>query len=481
VPQQYTGKELDPETNLYYYGARYYDPRTQVWQTPDPMAGSYLDGEPNGGAYNSTNLASYTYAYNNPLRVFDPDGRFPWNRVMGGVKLVGGISEAAAGLTLGAVTSWTGIGAVAGGVVAVHGTDVAISGFRQLISGKDTSSLTSQGLQAAGVSREKAELVDSAISIVGSAGAGIATSTIRGASRAAPRVAASVSDDVAERAAPRAASSAADDVARAVPCRNSFTPDTKVLMADGSTKAIGEVEVGDTVLAADPKTRERGARPVTALIAGTGEKHLVELTVDVDGSTGDRTGTITATGNHPFWLEKAHAWVEAKDLRAGDLLRTAASGYVRVSATRAWTEHRRVRNLTVADLHTYYVLAAATAVLVHNCNFADAAKETAHYEKHVLGINKPGGIPDMPEFAGNPAAYVDAARTLLCSSCAGAGIKEAMRASGEVIRFNPAQGYFGARTAGGVIKTFFRPDNPAAYWAGEVAKAVAGGGRVTVP
>jgi RHS repeat-associated protein len=37
VPQQYTGKELDPEAGLYYYGARYYDPRTQQWQSPDPV------------------------------------------------------------------------------------------------------------------------------------------------------------------------------------------------------------------------------------------------------------------------------------------------------------------------------------------------------------------------------------------------------------------------------------------------------------
>src|SRR4029453_17830087 len=49
VPQQYTGKEIDPETNLYYYGARYYDPRTQAWQSPDPILDSYLDGQPNSG------------------------------------------------------------------------------------------------------------------------------------------------------------------------------------------------------------------------------------------------------------------------------------------------------------------------------------------------------------------------------------------------------------------------------------------------
>ncbi|NIV10723.1 MAG: hypothetical protein GWN62_05360, partial [Aliifodinibius sp.] len=37
IPYLYTSKELDEETGLYYYGARYYDPRTSVWQSADPI------------------------------------------------------------------------------------------------------------------------------------------------------------------------------------------------------------------------------------------------------------------------------------------------------------------------------------------------------------------------------------------------------------------------------------------------------------
>ena len=76
VAHQYTGKEIDPETGLYYFGARYYDPRTQLWQSPDPVLASYLDGSPNGGVYTSGNLGLYSYALNNPVRLRDPDGRF---------------------------------------------------------------------------------------------------------------------------------------------------------------------------------------------------------------------------------------------------------------------------------------------------------------------------------------------------------------------------------------------------------------------
>lgn len=74
VPYQYTGKELDPETGLYYYGARYYDPRHQLWQSPDPAIDTYLDGTPDNGAYDPSNLALYTYAGNNPVTLTDPDG-----------------------------------------------------------------------------------------------------------------------------------------------------------------------------------------------------------------------------------------------------------------------------------------------------------------------------------------------------------------------------------------------------------------------
>jgi RHS repeat-associated protein len=74
-PYQFTGKELDKETGLYYYGARYYDPRSALWQSPDPAAGSYLSGAGNDGVYNPANLAAYTYTYNNPVRLTDPNGR----------------------------------------------------------------------------------------------------------------------------------------------------------------------------------------------------------------------------------------------------------------------------------------------------------------------------------------------------------------------------------------------------------------------
>lgn len=74
VPYRFTSKELDEETGLYYYGARYYDPRTSVWQSVDPILGEYLKGMPTGGVFNPVTLGLYTYVNNKPLLYVDPNG-----------------------------------------------------------------------------------------------------------------------------------------------------------------------------------------------------------------------------------------------------------------------------------------------------------------------------------------------------------------------------------------------------------------------
>ncbi|WP_107501039.1 RHS repeat-associated core domain-containing protein, partial [Streptomyces thermovulgaris] len=106
--------------------------------------------------------------------------------------------------------------------------------------------------------------------------------------------------------------------------RNSFTPGTKVLMADGSTKPIEDVEIGDKVLATDPKTGETAVETVTAEIKGEGVKHLVEVTIDIDGHQGSETATVTATDGHPFWVPELGEWIDATDLKAGQWLKTSA-------------------------------------------------------------------------------------------------------------------------------------------------------------
>ncbi|TMR08216.1 hypothetical protein ETD86_48775 [Nonomuraea turkmeniaca] len=151
---------------------------------------------------------------------------------------------------------------------------------------------------------------------------------------------------------------------------NSFTPDAEVLMADGTTKPISEVRVGDEVLATDPETGESQARPVLAVFAGESERNLAQVTVTDRRriEAGDSGEVIVATDEHPFWVEKLDRWMFATDLKPCMWLRTSSGTYVQVTAVKRWTAIQQVHNLTVADIHTYYAVAGDTPVLVHNRN-----------------------------------------------------------------------------------------------------------------
>ena len=66
MPYKFNGKELDQETGLYYYGARYMNPVTSLWYGVDPeKEKSFLIG-------------SYTFCNGNPIRLVDPDGKWSW-------------------------------------------------------------------------------------------------------------------------------------------------------------------------------------------------------------------------------------------------------------------------------------------------------------------------------------------------------------------------------------------------------------------
>jgi hypothetical protein len=165
-------------------------------------------------------------------------------------------------------------------------------------------------------------------------------------------------------------------VASGESCPNSFAPATAVLMADGTTKKIEDVRVGDLVLATDPITGKTEKRRVTALIVGVGEKQMVEITIDTDGDKGDKTGTIAATAGHPFWAPDLKKWVTAEEVAAGSMLKAGAGTRVQVTAVKKWTaKTQRVHNLSVDGIHTYFVVAGTAPVLVHNCvnrtNFMD--------------------------------------------------------------------------------------------------------------
>ncbi|RAY16043.1 hypothetical protein DPM19_09460 [Actinomadura craniellae] len=191
-----------------------------------------------------------------------------------------------------------------------------------------------------------------------------------------------------------------DDDGRSRERRHSFVPGTQVLMADGTTKPIEQIKVSDKILAGNPNTGKNRPQTVTHLTTSKGTKHLVQITIDTDGKRGTKTGELTATDNHPFWLPNESRWAEASDLKPGMWLRTSTGTWVQVTALDHRTaKNQRVHNLTITGDHTYHVEVGDTPVLVHNCgnhpndraglDFTDAGRNAVYAENEARNGGQP--------------------------------------------------------------------------------------------
>ncbi|MBI3059909.1 MAG: RHS repeat-associated core domain-containing protein, partial [Deltaproteobacteria bacterium] len=69
--RRFTGKQLDPESSLYYYGGRYYDPELGRFISPDPFVARFDDPQ---------NLNRYSYVETNPVNYTGPSGYFSFKK-----------------------------------------------------------------------------------------------------------------------------------------------------------------------------------------------------------------------------------------------------------------------------------------------------------------------------------------------------------------------------------------------------------------
>jgi hypothetical protein len=141
-------------------------------------------------------------------------------------------------------------------------------------------------------------------------------------------------------------------------CASSFAAETRVLMADGSTKRIGDVKPGDLVMSADPQTGEQAPREVIATLPHTDDLLLFDTSA----------GRVVTTEDHRYWNATDGEWQESQDLDTGDRLLSADGDVVRVGGL-DWSTVRTAPayDLTIAGFHTFYVAVGNEHVLVHNC------------------------------------------------------------------------------------------------------------------
>lgn len=136
-----------------------------------------------------------------------------------------------------------------------------------------------------------------------------------------------------------------------------FVAGTPVLMAGGYTKAIEGVRAGDMVKSYDEATgKVENKRVLSTSVNETNE--VIKITTN----SGDE---IVATPGHPFYANGG--WVDAKDLRAGDILVNVNGEKVVVEQVshEILESSVKVYNFEVADNHTYLV-GNDGGVIVHN-------------------------------------------------------------------------------------------------------------------
>lgn len=361
---KFQGQELDPDSRLYYFGARYYDPSLGRFLTPDTQAGSHLTRQ--------DALNRFAFATNNPVSYVDPTGHSIWDAIggaiIGAAEIVAGVAidvlsdgalEPVGGALIGAGTngivysathgsnfSWKqygvqqGEGAVLGLVTGGFGAEADAGTAAASEAAEVGMAETTEAASASALSEASADVLESG------ADEAVAAPTAEGAGGGA--------DSVGEGAG------AAEDEAGAAECPASFLAGTPIL-AGALLEPIDGVEPGDPLLARSPL-----GGPPRAAVAGAPHARWVDaLTlVRLERAPGEAEDLLT-TDNHPFRV-LLRGWVAAGDLLPGDHVEAADGGYaeVRLVDGLVLVEPAPVHNVEVAGLHTYFV--GDGAYFVHN-------------------------------------------------------------------------------------------------------------------
>jgi large repetitive protein len=243
--------------------------------------------------------------------------------------------------------------------------------------------------------------------------------------------------------------------------RDSFDPATPVLMANGTTRPIKNIKIGDQVAATNPTTGQTTAQPVTQLhqhidtdltdlaLAPT-PATLRELVEPAAVTTG-KTTILHTTAHHPFWDATTHQWVPAGALTPGHRLLGPEGQTLHVTAVHNYVGAKDMRNLTVADMHTYYVVAGSTPVLVHNCG-GDGWASQAHLDDHFAAHGQDMGFETQIEYEN---AAIDL--TCTCDGVRNGVLRKLDSTTGKTYFFDPANSEFAITDSRGII-TFYKLD-----------------------
>ncbi|WP_327129673.1 polymorphic toxin-type HINT domain-containing protein [Streptomyces sp. NBC_01727] len=346
----FLGKTEDDTTGLSILGARMYDAKLGRFLSPDPL----------NTPYDPQNLNAYSYSVNNPIAYSDPDGLRPITPCEYGCG--SGDESYRDWMTPNGDGTWSyhyetsnylydGQGDLHS--VAKYGSDLPPQGKQIIYKPYDFTAQKTVFKAVASTFLPDPTAWKDCLS-----GSGVSSCLIAGTDLPLGKAFKLVPDSVIKKGS-KAVEKWLGKLVKGCKC---FLAGTDVLMADGKTKNIEDIKVGDEVFATDPVTGKSAPRRVTRFIVTDDDKHFNELSI----ATKDGVEKLAATHEHPFWSPSQHDWTPAGKLKPGMTLLTDDGDKVIITSNRAFTKRARTYNLTVEGLHTYYVLAGETPVLVHN-------------------------------------------------------------------------------------------------------------------
>ncbi len=144
----------------------------------------------------------------------------------------------------------------------------------------------------------------------------------------------------------------------------SFTPGTKVLLANGTAIRVSKLKPGSKVLATNTNTGKTSPETITAVLVHH-DHDLYNLKIRV----GHGTAVIHTTTNHPFWNPRSRQWTASGKLSKGEHLKTPDGTIATVVGGTSPKQHDGwMWDLTIPgnNDHDFYVVSTAATVLVHN-------------------------------------------------------------------------------------------------------------------
>jgi RHS repeat-associated protein len=325
--RQFQGQQNQSSVGLYHMGARWYDPTIGLWTQPDTVVPNPMD---------PLSLNRYSFVEGNPLRFTDPTGHADANP-------------------------------------QCPSSDPSCQDNPQSQLANTTGDNAQQPLSG----HDACDLMPLACKTIGNFAAWIYICLAGDCEWMYVPIPGAIPPPDSSSGAERPGGTSPNDNESATGASCSFSEDTPVETVNG-LEPIGDLQVGDSVVAYDAATGIEADYPISAVLTHL-DPVIEQITISDE--------TIDTTPDHPFYVE-GRGWTPAGELQVGEFLHRADGTSAAVRAVSWDYRPRTMFNLTVAQAHTYFV--GTGHWLVHN----DCGNYSVYLSRNKIGVVKYVGITE---------------------------------------------------------------------------------------